>query len=38
MFVELLAKKDVAPVGAKQSFRSYGAGAVEIQILQTFRS
>ena len=26
MFVELPAKKDFAPLGAKQSFRTYGAG------------
>ena len=38
MFVELLAKKDFAPLGVKQSFRTYGAGSGEIQILQTFRS
>ena len=30
MFVELRAKKDFAPLGAKQSFRTYGAGEVEI--------
>ena len=26
MFVDLSAKKDFAPLGAKQSFRTYGAG------------
>ena len=26
MFVDLPAKKDFAPLGAKQSFRTYGAG------------
>jgi len=38
MFVELPAKKDFAPLGAKQTFRSFGAGSEEIQILQTFGS
>ena len=28
MFVELYAKQDLAPLGAKPSFRTYGAGGL----------